>query len=432
MEDYKSKFTQVDFKEELANYFPLIHSIMQETNKINLEQYVGEELEGKENEISLNGKAVDRSSLEIDGVHRWDHPDYADAYFSYGEYTDGTPLGDEELEALTSEYGDILNQMAHDSMHESNDPMQQFEQWAEAVEQGKLAPDQIQALAEKLRQMEESGQPLEFGPEGTTAIAFFAEYGINYENLPETQIDALEEKLRQDAKDAAFDETASPVNTLKIWAKEHQPDLVAELGLEEPAPEEPPAEPAPAPEEPPAEPAPEQPVAEGKDNKWIHEVAKLVKSRYNATNESVGPFNGVENIALDVKKEISEKFGEDLGEKAEMVAKQFMEKLTREWEERHGKSANLSVDQDDGLARLKELLGNVKQKVESIDPKNPRDYERPAVDRKAAGEPPLTLRDIDDKDNASPTTAAGLAKSKAELGIDENVDDILKLSGLAK
>jgi hypothetical protein len=38
-----------------------------------------------------------------------------------------------------------------------------------------------------------------------------------------------------------------------------------------------------------------------------------------------------------------------------------MEKLSHKWEQKHGK-----VNSDDGLARLKELLGNVKAKVEGI------------------------------------------------------------------
>jgi hypothetical protein len=36
MEDYKSKFTVRNFKEDLAQYFPLIHTIMQETSEIEL------------------------------------------------------------------------------------------------------------------------------------------------------------------------------------------------------------------------------------------------------------------------------------------------------------------------------------------------------------------------------------------------------------
>jgi hypothetical protein len=36
---------------------------------------------------------------------------------------------------------------------------------------------------------------------------------------------------------------------------------------------------------------------------------------------------------------------------------------------------------------------------EAIDPDNPRDYERPAVDRKKAGQPPLTMKDVEYKDD---------------------------------
>jgi hypothetical protein len=39
MEDYKSKFTVRNFKEDLAQYFPLIHKIMQETGTVDLEMY---------------------------------------------------------------------------------------------------------------------------------------------------------------------------------------------------------------------------------------------------------------------------------------------------------------------------------------------------------------------------------------------------------
>lgn len=335
--------------------------------KIDLEEYVNES--NNDNEMALNGRLIDRSSLEVDGVDRRDHPDYSDAYFSNADYADGTPLSDAELDQLTDMYGDVVNQMAYDNMYEGEgDEFTQFEQWAEAVETGTLAQDQVQALAAKLKEMQASGETLEFGPDGTTAFAFFQEYGINSEQLPDEVVNDLQEKLKQDAEDASFDDNADPMNTFTAWANEHQPDLVSQLGLSaaEPAPAEPAAEPAPA--EPEAEPAPvEQPVAEAKDD-WIAEVAKLVKSRYNAANESVGPFNGIEGIALDIKKRIAEKFGDKLGEKAELVAKQYMEQLMHQWESKHGKPAMQSTDDNDGLhiQRLKELIGNVKTKLESM------------------------------------------------------------------
>ncbi len=63
------------------------------------------------------GKDIDYTSLELDGVHEWDRPDYSDAYFSYGEYIDGTPLPDEVLDQLSSD-GDLLRKHIENSLYE--------------------------------------------------------------------------------------------------------------------------------------------------------------------------------------------------------------------------------------------------------------------------------------------------------------------------
>jgi len=63
----------------------------------------------------LNGKKV--VDLEVDGVVSGDYPDFCDAYFSSGCYEDGTPLTDDELEHLTILAGDVLFEMAFDSLH---------------------------------------------------------------------------------------------------------------------------------------------------------------------------------------------------------------------------------------------------------------------------------------------------------------------------
>ena len=62
----------------------------------------------------LNGKKV--VDLEIDGVDSRDFPDFCDAYFSSGCYEDGTPLTDDELEHLTILAGDVLWEMAFESL----------------------------------------------------------------------------------------------------------------------------------------------------------------------------------------------------------------------------------------------------------------------------------------------------------------------------
>ena len=58
--------------------------------------------------IIIQGKAVDAGSLEIDGVNYWDAPDFCDAFFSAGQFEDGTKMSDEELNELADEHPDIL------------------------------------------------------------------------------------------------------------------------------------------------------------------------------------------------------------------------------------------------------------------------------------------------------------------------------------
>jgi hypothetical protein len=62
----------------------------------------------------LNGKKV--IDLEVEGIERGDYPDFCNAYFSSGCYEDGTPLTDDELDKLTDLAGDVLWEMAFDSL----------------------------------------------------------------------------------------------------------------------------------------------------------------------------------------------------------------------------------------------------------------------------------------------------------------------------
>lgn len=354
METYKSQFTQSTFKEELASFFPLIHSIMQETNTVDLEEFVNEATCPK------------------------CHEDPCEC--------------DSEQEVKENMFN-------------------QFAEWAEAVEQGKLTDDQVTALKQAMTELP-NGE-LDLGPDGQTAWQFFSGLGLDDSDL--------EDKFKAAAE---VDPSTDPIDVLTVWAQENYPELLVALGLsgtEEPVPQEPvPQAPAPV----------EQPVAEGKGN-MVQEVAKIVKSFYNAANEDVGPFRGHEGILIAVEKQISEKFGEGAGQQARQMAEKFMEKLTMEWQQRHGQTE--PVEPTDGLARLKELLGNVKAKVEgmeneAIDPKNPRDYERPAVARKAAGQAPLAPSDVQSKDDRSK-----IDFEKRKAAVDKGqFEDILRLAGLAK
>ena len=67
--------------------------------------------------MHLNHRAIDEGTLEIDGVCRGDYPDFVDTYFMAASFNDGTELTDLELEQLTSDYPETLNEMAFESFH---------------------------------------------------------------------------------------------------------------------------------------------------------------------------------------------------------------------------------------------------------------------------------------------------------------------------
>ena len=51
----------------------------------------------------MKHKEIDFSTLQVDGIDTRDYPDFCDAFICYGEYTDGTPLEDVDLEALNDD-----------------------------------------------------------------------------------------------------------------------------------------------------------------------------------------------------------------------------------------------------------------------------------------------------------------------------------------
>ena len=56
--------------------------------------------------MNINGREVNTSTLEVEGVDPSDWPDFCMAYFSYAEFADGEPLTDIELDLLSDNYGD--------------------------------------------------------------------------------------------------------------------------------------------------------------------------------------------------------------------------------------------------------------------------------------------------------------------------------------
>lgn len=66
-----------------------------------------------EPDITIDGKKVKYSSIELDNVDPKDRPDYSDAYAFSAEFEDGTPLEDYQLEELDDDYPDVINKIAN-------------------------------------------------------------------------------------------------------------------------------------------------------------------------------------------------------------------------------------------------------------------------------------------------------------------------------
>lgn len=238
------------------------------------------------------------------------------------------------------------------------DEFNSFEEWADATEQGKLTDDQINALKQAIEKLQPGELTLKNG--GQYAIDFFNELGIDDSDL--------DDKFK---KMADVDDTTDALQVFQAWAEQSYPELLVALGMSN-TQKQPEAQPGA--EQQPAEnddmvmpPGANEEEEKSHDTKgMIQEIAEMVKQFYNADNESVGPFHSYEGIAIDIKKQIAEKYGDRAGEQAEAVAKQFMEKLTKAWQEKHGDIPG-PAPESDGLSinRLKELLGTVKKKVES-------------------------------------------------------------------
>jgi len=75
-------------------------------------------IEAKANlvEIKAGGKKikVDIDTVEIEGIDTRDYPDFVDAFFSYAEDHRGKKLSDDELDILTDEHSDLINELIFD------------------------------------------------------------------------------------------------------------------------------------------------------------------------------------------------------------------------------------------------------------------------------------------------------------------------------
>lgn len=64
-------------------------------------------------EIIINNKKVNLDTIKIDGVYSWDFPEYCDAYVCFATFVDGSALNRKELEQITDNYPELVNNLAH-------------------------------------------------------------------------------------------------------------------------------------------------------------------------------------------------------------------------------------------------------------------------------------------------------------------------------
>lgn len=71
--------------------------------------------------ISINGKEVDHSSIVVAGVNHKDSPDFSDAFVAHAQFKDGSNLKDHHLDHIQNKHPDIVNALAHKSVHEAKE-----------------------------------------------------------------------------------------------------------------------------------------------------------------------------------------------------------------------------------------------------------------------------------------------------------------------
>lgn len=55
-------------------------------------------------------------NVSVSGINMADYPDFVDAYISYAESSNGQALTDDQLETLTNDNQEFVQEMAHDEI----------------------------------------------------------------------------------------------------------------------------------------------------------------------------------------------------------------------------------------------------------------------------------------------------------------------------
>ena len=107
-----------------------VYEIYQGSNDL---EETSRSMKNKMNEaVTLGGKPVDVGSIEIDDIDTADYPDFTDAYITYAEFEDGTPLTEEELMKLEEENYGIVGELIFDRQlyMEGEEGVEDLEEWS--------------------------------------------------------------------------------------------------------------------------------------------------------------------------------------------------------------------------------------------------------------------------------------------------------------
>jgi hypothetical protein len=113
-------------KHKSSGYGDLKESVLRSQIHILIKEILAEDEKEKiefeeEDGYKINGKNVDMDSLEVEDINTNDYPDFVDAYISYAEFEDGTPLNNSELDELNDD-GELVYNYVINSLYESKKP----------------------------------------------------------------------------------------------------------------------------------------------------------------------------------------------------------------------------------------------------------------------------------------------------------------------
>jgi hypothetical protein len=67
-------------------------------------------------QMTIDGKQIDRNTLQVTNILMSDYPDFCDAYFCYAEFTDGEELTDVQIDKLNETYWNEVNAHIHENV----------------------------------------------------------------------------------------------------------------------------------------------------------------------------------------------------------------------------------------------------------------------------------------------------------------------------